>query len=217
MMNPIVEQLKTDLSHNFTDVPYYLKDGLDFRGDLDLLSRDIERVSIIGSRKPTESGSKAAESIARELVSKGVIIVSGLAEGIDTIAHKTTIATGGRTIAVLGTPIDKIYPKSNTDLFRVIEKEHLILSQFDLGTKTQPSHFPMRNRTMAFISDATIICDATAKSGTKHQAHAALRYGKKLFILGHIIDEQNVTWCKDLLTKGAKKLHNYTQEILSLQ
>jgi len=215
MMNPVVQKMKIDLSLYFSDIPPFLKDGLSYRGNLDLLTSN-GLVSIIGSRKPTKKGSAAAEKITKNLVSKGIVTVSGMAEGIDRIVHQTTIDAGGKTIAVLGTPVDKIYPRSNTDIYNLIIDGHLALSQFDTGTNTRPSHFPMRNRTMAFISDATIICDATEKSGTKHQANAALKYNKKLFILEHIIDEQNVSWCKELLAKGAKKLYFNQQEILSL-
>lgn len=215
MMNTVALIMNIDLSLYYSDVPSFLEEGLFYKGNLSLLTSG-KRVSIIGSRKPTNAGSKAAVRITKELIAKGFTTVSGMAEGIDTIVHKTTIDSGGKTIAVLGTPVEKVYPKSNTDIYNIMVENHLVLSQFDSGTKTRPSHFPMRNRTMAFISETTIICDATEKSGTKHQALAALKFKKQVFILSHIIDKHNVTWCKDLLTKGAKKLEIYQQEILSL-
>lgn len=140
------------------------------------------RVSIVGSRKASPEGLRDSATIAKKLVKKEVVIVSGLAEGIDTAAHEATIATGGRTIAVLGTPLNKTYPLKNFKLQQEIMYNHLAISQFPIGHVTQPKDFVVRNRTMALISDATIIVEAQDTSGSLHQGWEALRLGRSLYL-----------------------------------
>ncbi|TKD59029.1 DNA-processing protein DprA [Flavobacterium sp. ASW18X] len=186
------------------EVPSYLSKGLDFKGNKELLQHP-KKIAIIGSRKPTAKGEKAAKEIALTMIQNNCVIVSGLAEGIDTIAHTITLDNQGNTIAVIGTPIDKVYPKQNAALSQTIADKGLILSQFPLGTPVRPSNFPQRNKTMAYLCLATFICDATAKSGTRHQALEALKHHKSVYIMEHIIDAE-VPWALKLLEKGAKKL-----------
>lgn len=188
-----------------SEIPKPLIKGLYFHGDSSIL-KNYKTASVIGSRKPTGKGAECAISITRHLVHNGVATVSGLALGIDTIVHEETINLKGKTIAVLGTPINKIYPKQNTELYHLIAEKGLLLSQFDGLSPTRPSHFPMRNRTMAFLAHATFICDASEKSGTKHQAKEALKLKRPVYILSHIIDEQQVAWASELVSKGAIKL-----------
>ena len=215
MMNTLVQNMKTDLSDKYDNIPNYLSGGINYIGNIQLLCAE-QKVSIIGSRKPTAMGAQVAKAVTELLVLKDIVTVSGLATGIDRIVHETTIRNNGKTIAVLGTPVNKIYPQSNSDIYDIIAERHLLLSQFDESTSTRPSNFPMRNRTMAFISDSTIICDASEKSGTRHQALAALKFKKKLFIASHITDEHKVRWCIELLQKGAQKLDINKVENLSL-
>lgn len=195
--------MKTDIKEHFSNSPSYLNDGLYYKGDLNLLYSN-RKVSIIGSRIPTKEGRVAAEKITKFYIDKGVTIVSGMAKGIDRIAHLTAIKNNGATIAVLGTPVDKIYPRENKDIYDVMVENHLVISQFESNAKTSRSSFPMRNRTMAFICDTTIICDASESSGTKHQAKEALKYGRQLYILSHIVTHGNVSWCNNLLDLGAE-------------
>ena len=176
-----------------------------FAGDIDLLNSG-SRVAIVGSRKASPQGLARAAKLARFLVQRNVIVVSGLAEGIDTAAHLAAIEAGGRTIAVLGTPLDRVYPKKNAALQDLIMKEHLCLSQFPSGTATTRNCFPMRNRTMALISDATVIMEAQDGSGSLHQGWEALRLGRALFIAKSITENPNVTWPQDFLKYGAKIL-----------
>ncbi len=131
-------------------------------------------VSIVGTRNRSDNAVQLEKLIVNRLVENSVVIVSGLAKGIDTAAHRTAIDSGGRTIAVLGTPLDRYYPKENMSLQREIMKSHFALSQFAPNAVVNPKCFPMRNRTMALISDATLIIDAGEKSGTEHQAWEAL-------------------------------------------
>ena len=134
----------------------------------------------------------------------GIIIVSGLALGIDAIAHKTAIENGGKTVAVLGTPLDKYYPSENHDLQDEIMKNHLAISQFETNTTIQKGNFPTRNRTMALISDASIIVEAGDGSGTYHQGWEALRLGRPLFIVEDILNDKTLKWPSEFLKYGAK-------------
>jgi DNA processing protein len=140
------------------------------------------RASVIGSRKASIKALENAHHITSAMVENGVIIVSGLARGIDTVAHKTAIDEGGDTIAVLGTPLDKYYPSENAQLQDFIMNNHLAVSQFPVGYPIQPRNFVIRNRTMALISDISVIVEAGDSSGSLHQGWEALRLGHPLFI-----------------------------------
>jgi DNA processing protein len=163
-------------------------------------------VSIVGARKASQDGIASAETIAKNLARMEVVIVSGLAEGIDTSAHKAAIAAGGRTIAVIGTPLDKTYPKKNFELQQKIMQDHLVISQFPLGHATTPKDFVLRNRTMALISDATIIVEAGDSSGSLHQGWEALRLGRSLFIWKSVVNDARLTWPKKMMRYGAMEL-----------
>lgn len=189
--------------------------NLYFQGNLHLLSQG-KRVSVVGSRKATSAGMKRARILTEFLVKNDIVVVSGLAEGIDTIAHQAAIVNGGKTIAVLGTPLNKIYPKSNTALLEIIKKNHLALSQFSENDSFQKKNFPIRNRTMALISDATIIIEATENSGTRHQGWEALRLGRVVYLLENILNNKSVTWAREMLNYGAQVLTRSNVEELIL-
>lgn len=172
------------------------------------------RVSIIGTRKPTAEGIEKATKIAEYLVKNNVVIVSGLARGIDTIAHKTAINNGGKTIAVIGTPLNKYYPQENRSLQQQIMNEHLVISQFPVGSQTYPSNFPARNRTMALLSQISIIIEAGEKSGTMHQGWEALRLGRKLFITDTVANNKKLSWPAKLVEYGAEILHTDNLPVL---
>jgi DNA processing protein len=180
-----------------------------YRGDQALL-RGGPRVSIVGSRSASQDGLKRAAKLARALVSHGVVVVSGLAEGIDTAAHDAAIKADGHTIAVLGSPLDTAYPASNKALLEFISTHHLSVSQFAVGSPIQPKNFPMRNRTMALLSHATVIVEALEKSGTLHQAWEALRLGRPLFLLESVAKNSELTWPKELQGYGAQVLSDAT-------
>ena len=192
-------------------------DTLFYQGNISLL-QERRRVSVVGSRKVSDAGIKRAEKITRELVKNNIIVVSGLAKGVDAVAHQTAIKTGGDTIGVIGTPINEYYPKENKELQDFIAKNHLLISQFPEGYPTTPKNFPIRNRTMALISDATIIIEASEKSGTKHQGWEALRLGRRLFILENVFNS-GVSWAEEMLGYGAEKLtlENYKYLIESIE
>jgi len=183
-------------------------------GDQHLL-RAGPRVAIIGSRQASEAGVRRAIKLARELVGAGVTIVSGLAEGIDTAAHLGALNAEGRTIAVIGTPLDVAYPAKNRSLQARIAAEHLVISQFAPGTSTQPKNFPQRNRTMALISHASVIIEAGESSGSLSQGWEALRLGRPLFLLQSILDNKALHWPEELLEYGASVLSR-TEDVLDL-
>ncbi len=161
------------------------------------------RVSIVGTRAPSEDGLRAARRLASDLGRKGVTIVSGLARGIDTAAHTEAISVGARTIAVLGTPLSKTYPKENASLQQLIMTEHLAVSQFAEGYPTRPENFVLRNRTMALMSDATVIVESGEKGGALHQGWEAIRLGRPLFIRKSVVEAPGLTWPRDMQRYGA--------------
>jgi len=175
------------------------------RGDAALLTRG-PRVSIVGSRGASALGLRRAELLARTLVRHGLIVVSGLAAGIDTVAHKAAMRAGGRTIAVLGTPLDRCYPPENAGLQAILARDHLLVSQFPAGEKIALRNFPIRNRTMALLTDATIIVEAGDDSGALQQGWEALRLGRLLFLLESAAEDPHLTWPQQLLDHGAQVL-----------
>jgi DNA processing protein len=175
-----------------------------FRGDSRIFLDGAPRVSIIGTRTPSVTGIKNATILTKNLVEKGVVIVSGLARGIDTIAHQTTIKAGGRTVAVLGTPLSICYPSENRQLQNTIMEKHIVISQFAEGKPIQKANFPMRNRTMALLSHASIIIEAGQKSGTMHQGWEALRLGRPLFLFKELLENKSLKWPRKLVEYGAE-------------
>lgn len=183
----------------------YAPKELYFKGSLKIpLPRP--RVSIIGSRKASMNGLEDAQIITKTLLEKQTVIVSGLAEGIDTSAHDTAIRSGGKTIAVLGTPLNKVYPKKNSMLQQEIMSKHLAISQFPVGHPTTPKDFVLRNRTMALISDATVIVEAGNTSGSLHQGWEAIRLGRPLFIWKAVLKNTQLSWPEEMFQYGAIEL-----------
>lgn len=174
-------------------------------GDVGLL-RSPPRVAVVGSRKPTSLGLRRAVRLCRLLAAEGVTVTSGLAAGIDTAAHQTAISAGGRTIAVLGTPIDEAHPKANRRLQETIGRDHLLVSQFPPSHPVLRGNFPRRNRTMALLCDASVIVEAGDSSGTLSQGWEALRLGRPLFILKSVIDHNELKWPREMLQYGARVL-----------
>jgi len=178
------------------------------RGDRGLLAHH-PRVAVVGTRHPSDEGKRRTRKLVRALVDANVVIVSGLARGIDTIAHTEALARGGRTIAVIGTPIDRAYPSENAALQQRISESELLVSEFAPGSVTSPSNFPRRNRTMALIADASVIIEAGAESGVRSQGWATLRLGRPLFLLKSLVDS-GVDWPTRMVEHGAIVLHDMT-------
>lgn len=164
------------------------------------------RVSVVGTRKPSPEGIARARDFALALVRRQIVVVSGLAEGIDTIAHRTAMEGGGRTIAVLGTALEDVFPAKNRELQERIMREHLAVSQFPPGTPSRRTNFPQRNRTMALLTDATVIVEAGESSGTLHQGWEALRLGRPLFLMESLTKDERLTWPAEMVRYGAQVL-----------
>lgn len=206
----------TALSYQY---PQALKDAkypiklLYYRGNIDLLACP-KRISIVGARKASPEGLARARKIAKELTKAGYVIVSGLAEGIDTAAMTSALEYNGKLIGVIGTPINEYYPKENIDLQNIIAKEHLLVSHVPIYRyskehfNTKKFYFPQRNVTMAAIADATIIVEASDTSGTLTQARACVEMGRKLFILNSCFENKNITWPYTYEKKGAIRVNN---------
>jgi DNA processing protein len=178
-------------------------------GDEDLL-RSGPAVSIVGSREATPAGLARADKLACLLVQSGVIVMSGLAAGIDTAAHRGAIRASGRTIAVLGTPLDQYFPAENRTLQHQIMRDHLAVTQFASGTKVGRHTFPMRNKTMALLSDATVIIEAKDGSGSLHQGWEAIRLGRPLFLAKSLFDDASLEFPAEFARYGAEVLTDET-------
>ncbi len=142
---------------------------------------DALALAIVGSRRPTPYGLAVAERLASELAARGVTIVSGLARGIDTAAHRGALAAGGRTLAVLGCGLDVVYPLENRALARAIETQGALVSQFALGVPALPGHFPARNRTLAGLALGVVVVEAADRSGALITAGFAGDLGREVF------------------------------------
>lgn len=151
------------------------------KGDSSILSGD--NIGIVGSRTPTKYGKTITEQFTLGLVESGINIVSGLARGIDSIAHRAAIDYGGRTIAVLGSGLDVIYPQENRGLYSEIEKNGAIISEYKLGTRPNAYQFPERNRIISGISRGVLVTEAGKKSGSLITATFAIEQGRELFIV----------------------------------
>lgn len=180
------------------------------------LLRVGRRVAVVGSRAASDVGLKRATRLVRVLTANDITVVSGLAEGIDTAAHQAAIQSKGRTIAVIGTPLDRAYPKANTELQREIGREHLLVSQFAPGYPVQRQNFVLRNRTMALISDASVIVEAGEQSGSLSQGWEALRLGRPLFLMQSVVANAALSWPAKMLDYGALVLSEPEDLLASL-
>jgi DNA processing protein len=161
-------------------------------------------VAIVGSRKPTTYGKEVAHMLSYDLAKKGVVIVSGLALGIDTIAHKAALEANGTTIAVLANSVDKVYPRTNKDLAdKIIANGGAILSEYEPPTDARDYQFLARNRIVSGLSDAVIVIEAAARSGTLATVAHALEQGKEVFVVPGNITSPLSAGCNALLKQGA--------------
>lgn len=205
--------------HGELDYPAKLRDAtypvelLYFQGHWDLAY--TRSVAVVGTRKPTPDGVTRTEQLVKKLVRDGFTIVSGLAEGVDTAAHTKAIEAEGQTIAVIGTPLGQAYPRSNQALQEQIADKYLLISQVPVerydaqNPKVNRFFFPERNKTMAALSEATIIVEAGETSGTLIQAREAIKQGRKLFILNSCFERSDLTWPARFEKDGAIRVRDY--------
>lgn len=201
------------------DYPEKLRDAahpielLYYQGWWDLV--ESRSVAVVGTRTPSAEGVARTRKLVRALVKDDFTVVSGLAMGVDTVAHETAIAAGGRTIAVIGTPLSGVYPKDNIELQRRIAREFLVISQVPVcryeaqDYQSNRLFFPERNVTMSALTEATIIVEAGETSGTLIQARAALKQGRKLFILDSCFRNPKLTWPQRFADQGAIRVVDY--------
>lgn len=206
--------------HGMHDYPERLRDAKDpvevlyFLGSWELAEAP-RRVAVVGTRKITREGEARTRKLVKQLVEHDFTVVSGLAQGVDTVAHQTAIACGGRTIAVIGTPISEVYPKENAELQREIATNYLLISQVPVlryrsqGPQWNRLFFPERNKTMSALTQATIIVEASETSGTLIQAKAALDQGRKLFILESNFSNPDITWPARFEKLGAIRVREF--------
>ncbi|MDQ0198581.1 DNA-processing protein DprA [Neobacillus ginsengisoli] len=173
------------------------------KGDLSLLEKK-PKLAVVGSRQATQYGKNAIRLIFPGLIEKGVLIVSGLAKGIDALAHEYAIKNGGKTIAVIAGGLYHIYPKENRDLALEMMKTQLILSEYPPDTKPLKWHFPARNRIISGLSNGTFIIEAKRKSGSLITANFAVNEGRDVFSLPGSILNPFSTGTNELIQQGAK-------------
>ncbi|MEH7074972.1 DNA-processing protein DprA [Neobacillus drentensis] len=173
------------------------------KGDLSLLEKD-PKLAVVGSRQATQYGKNAIRLIFPELISNGVLIVSGLARGIDALAHESAIKNGGKTIAVIAGGFYHIYPKENMNLALEMMKNQLVLSEFPPDTKPLRWHFPSRNRIISGLSKGTLIIEAKRKSGSLITANYAVNEGRDVFSLPGSIFNPYSIGANELIQQGAK-------------
>ena len=165
--------------------------ALFYRGDISLL-RDDRTLAVIGTRRPTGYGRLIAEKFARELAKEGITIISGMASGIDSIAHMAALENAGRTVAVLGCGVERCYPEENYSLYRRLINAGLIISEYGPGVLPLKQNFPERNRIISGLSDGILVVEAKKKSGTMITVDSGLEQGKTIYAIpGRIGDIQS--------------------------
>jgi DNA processing protein len=174
------------------------------RGDVDVLSQPS--VAIVGARSCSAYGAQVARSLAGELAASGLVVVSGLARGIDADAHRGTLAVGGHTVAVLGCGIDRDYPRSHAELARRIRANGAVVSEYQPGVEPAPWRFPARNRIIAGLCAATVVVEARERSGALITADFALELGRDVFAVPGEITSALSAGTNDLLRQGAAPL-----------
>jgi len=197
-----------------TDYPSRLKEIYDFppilyvRGSL--LPEDEWCLAVVGTRRATVYGRQVTEEIVTDLARNKITIISGLARGIDSVAHRSALEAGGRTIAIFGCGLDIVYPAENANLARRIIKQGAIVSEYPLGTKPRADNFPRRNRIMSGLSLGVLVVEASKASGAMITARLALEQNREVFAIPGSILSPASRGTNHLIQEGAKLVHDYT-------
>ncbi len=181
-----------------------------------LSKQDKYAISIVGTRLPSSYGKVIAEKFAKELAQKGLVIVSGLARGIDTIGHWAAVQSGGRTIAVLGSGLDHIYPGENNKLAEKIVEQGALISEFPMGTEPDAVNFPRRNRIISGLTLGTIVVEAGLKSGALLTANYALEQNREIFAVPGNINSPKSMGTNQIIKDGAKLITDSNDVIVEL-
>lgn len=175
---------------------------------------DRHAMGIVGTRKPSSYGQRVTENLTRELMEAGITVVSGLARGIDTIAHETALKAGGRTIAVIGSGLDVPYPPENRRLLQRIARQGVVMSEFPLGTQPEAPNFPRRNRLISGISLGVIVVESDEDGGAMITASTALDQNREVFAVPGMITERRSIGPHLLIQQGRAKLVHTVNDVL---
>lgn len=179
-----------------------------YRGKVDWRENEgkTPAIAMVGTRHPTEHGKRWTTRISSALAKTGFTIVSGMAKGIDGVAHTACLKTPGRTIAVLGTGVDVIYPANHRALYDQICDRGLIISEYPAGDRPDRSHFPARNRIIAGLTRATLVMEAPKRSGSLITSHYAMDFNRDVYALPNSPEQQQSSGCLDLIRRGASMI-----------
>ena len=182
-----------------------------YKGNLDLL-KDKRLIAVVGTRNPSSYGKLCCEYMVKKMSRANITIVSGFAKGIDSIAHKTSLLTEGKTIAVIASGLDIVYPASNLSLYREIEEKGLILSEYEAGVKPFKSNFPQRNRIIAGLSKGTIVVESKDRGGSLITADLALEFNRDVYAVPGDVFSEYSKGCNNLIRDArAKSLSNINE------
>ena len=194
---------------NISQPPVFLY----YKGDISLLEN--RKIGVVGTRKATSYGRITCEKMTEDLVSNEITTVSGLALGIDSICHKRTLEKSGKTIAVVGSGLDIIYPKENRILWEQIERSGLIISEYPLGTEPIGYNFPMRNRIIVGLSRGILVIESQKKGGSLITAELALEEGREVFAVPGDIFSPSSEGCNNLIKNSQAKLTTDIKDIIT--
>ena len=182
-----------------------------YKGNLDLLKEE-RLIAVVGTRNPSSYGKLCCEYMVKKMSRANITIVSGFAKGIDSIAHKTSLLTDGKTIAVIASGLDIVYPASNLSLYREIEEKGLILSEYEAGVKPFKSNFPQRNRIIAGLSRGTIVVESKDRGGSLITADLALEFNRDVYAVPGDVFSEYSKGCNNLIRDSkAKSLSNINE------
>ena len=172
-------------------------------------------LALVGTRQPSPYGKSVAEYLGRELANRGITIVSGLARGIDTIAHRVALSSGGATVAVIGSGLDVPYPPENKILMHEIARTGAVVSEFPMGTRPAPAHFPRRNRIISGLSLGCVVVESDTNGGAMITASCALDQNREVFAVPGNITERTSAGPNALIRDGRAKLVHSIEDVLS--
>ena len=182
-----------------------------YKGNLDLLKEE-RLIAVVGTRNPSSYGKLCCEYMVKKMTAANITIVSGFAKGIDSIAHKTSLLTEGKTIAVIASGLDIVYPASNLSLYREIEEKGLILSEYEAGVKPFKFNFPQRNRIIAGLSKGTIVVESKDRGGSLITADLALEFNRDVYAVPGDVFSEYSKGCNNLIRDSrAKSLSNINE------
>ena len=183
------------------------------KGDVELLASFS--IAVVGTRKLSRYGASVTEKLVKGLVNNGVTIISGMATGVDTIAHTICLDNNGKTIAVIGSGFNEVYPKTNYALFNRIVENGLVISEYPPSMPALPQNFPIRNRIIAMLSSGVLMTEAGEKSGALYTINYAIEYGKDIFVVPGNIDNFSSVGCNNVLKSCQGAITTCVDDILS--